>query len=164
MGMKHLIALIALVLAGCSKEVPYDYGVASGSAPGPTIKTIQLGADCTQTGSAAYAFKEWGVLDANLYSCPVYNKMNCQVAVTLNASNSEMNCQTINPTDMQGVPQGCVEFAHGTRSFWSAGGALKETYAYNCGVMFEALRCVYYLSADGLNEEVTCKDNQLPYP
>ena len=158
--------LFCMFITGCAQsKPPYDFGVASGTAPGPTVKAIVLPSSCTLSGQAPHAFAQWGVFDADLYDCPVYAKMACTVAVTLDMAHSDMLCEPINASDPEGPPSECgASHISGWHYFGSV-----QTYAaaYDCGVKFTALRCFYSVHAPTLadnvyREDVKCVDNQLP--
>jgi len=134
--MRHLIMLFASILVACSKEVPYDYGVASPMAPATYAQLSAIPSECSFTASAPHAFIAWGTLDADEYACSSFAGLTC--ALYVGAEHTEMECVSSGPTPP--IPTGCTVAPSGMPT-------------YDCGEWHSVLHCTY----SSASERMTCK-------
>lgn len=110
-------------------------------------------ASCSPSGSAVHDFVNWPSEQSDIYSCPVLDKMTCNLYV--GTSHSELLCQEKLRADPQGAPAGCTLLTSGFRQFLN--GDHLSSKAYDCGRPYSGMWCFYYRH----DADASCNDTDL---
>lgn len=128
-----------------------------GGGDGEADILFDVPGSCSHTAQGTFDFTQWGSLSADLYSCGLYNKMTCNLAVSNSSpSHQELQCTGDDPADPQGVPANCSNVGSGTRNMFDD--RILTVTAYDCDYR-HGLRCFYYVHAPNVCENVDSNAN-----